>query len=380
MELSQGIHLCYCTNVHPAETWPETLAALEQHTLPVRDRVAPGRRFAIGLRLSDAASRELCYPDELERFADWLDKRNCYVFTINGFPFGGFHDRRVKENVFQPDWSSPERLEYTQRLADILSRLLPNGVEGSVSTLPGSFKPFGIDAVRQRAIRDNLMAAASHMATLGKPISLALEPEPLGLFENSDETRRFFECLIENAPNAEVVRRHLTVNYDSCHMAVEFERATEALATFLAAGIRVGKVHVSNALGVIPSRVNRRRLWQFCEPRYLHQVVARSDRGELRRFLDLDVALNTDEAAQEWRIHFHVPLHTPASWFEPTSGHIEELFDCLAADPTLCRQLEIETYTWDVLPAPLRSATVEEQIAREYEWCIEELRVRRIAS
>ena len=153
MELRHGMHLAYCTNIHPAETWEETLAALECYTLRVRDTVSPGKPFAIGLRLSDAASRELVQPQELTKFRQRLEKHGCYVFTINGFPFGHFHGTRVKEQVYRPDWSAPERLEYTQRLFTILAGVLdlaPPGCEGSVSTLPGSFKAFGLDAGQQQ--------------------------------------------------------------------------------------------------------------------------------------------------------------------------------------------------------------------------------------
>jgi hypothetical protein len=33
MKLEAGIHLAYCTNVHRGETWAETFATLERHTL-----------------------------------------------------------------------------------------------------------------------------------------------------------------------------------------------------------------------------------------------------------------------------------------------------------------------------------------------------------
>ena len=136
MRLNHGLHLAYCTNVHRGETWPETFAALDRHVLAVRERVCPGRRYAIGLRLSDLASRELSEPETLLAFRRWLDRHDCYVFTINGFPYGQFHNSRVKERVYQPDWTQPERLAYTCRLFDLLAALVPSGVEGSVSTLP----------------------------------------------------------------------------------------------------------------------------------------------------------------------------------------------------------------------------------------------------
>ena len=159
MRLPAGHHLAYSTNVHPGETWSETFQALEQFTLPVRDAIAPNDSFGIGLRLSDRASRELIMPRVLSGFRDWLEVNNCYVFTINGFPFGKFHGGPVKERVFEPDWTTNERLEYTNRLFDILAALLPNDTEGSVSTLPGSFKEFVSSDGQIEAIHDNLVRA-----------------------------------------------------------------------------------------------------------------------------------------------------------------------------------------------------------------------------
>ncbi|HKS36429.1 MAG TPA: hypothetical protein VJW76_04505, partial [Verrucomicrobiae bacterium] len=145
MRLSHGIHLAYCTNIHRGESWPETLGALQKHTLAVRERVCSDKPYAIGLRLSDQASRELSDKATLLAFQKWLDRHNCYVFTINGFPYGRFHGARVKEQVYTPDWTTRERVEYTNRLFDLLARIVPDGVEGSVSTVPVSFKGFKLD-------------------------------------------------------------------------------------------------------------------------------------------------------------------------------------------------------------------------------------------
>jgi hypothetical protein len=150
VKLNHGLHLAYCTNIHRGETWRETFAALENFALAVRERVCPRQPFAIGLRLSQQAAVELSDAKKLLEFQRWLDKNDCYVFTINGFPYGRFHGTRVKEQVYAPDWTSPERLAYTNLLFDLLAKILPTGVEGSVSTLPGSFKEF-VAASRQSA-------------------------------------------------------------------------------------------------------------------------------------------------------------------------------------------------------------------------------------
>ena len=389
MQLKHGIHLAYCTNIHPAETWTETLGALERHTLRVRDRVMPARSpaepYAIGLRLSDAAARELAQPAVLRAFRGWLERHGCYVFTINGFPYGRFHGTRVKEGVYRPDWSEPARLEYTCRLASILAALLPAappGCEGSISTLPGSFKGFQPPDDQQAAMRHNLWRCVEHLADCsgecGRAIHLGLEPEPLGLFENTAETCAFFERMDDECPThlCEEWRNHLRLNYDVCHFACEYEEPD--FDAFAARGIRISKIHLSAALTVRPGDA---ALGAFSDDVYLHQVVARQNDGTLHRYLDLPVALGTPSRVREtdWRVHFHLPLqwapdpgeHQPLGTTAPSCVRALAL---LAGQPSLWRDLEIETYTWQVLPPFLRTLDVVEQIAGEYGWTLRTLK------
>src|SRR5437868_14653482 len=156
MKLNHGLHLAYCTNIHRGETWPETFESLKTHTLAVRERVCPGKPYAIGLRLSNRAAHDLSDRARLLAFQRWLAENQCYVFTINGFPFGRFHGTRVKEQVYLPDWTTRERLEFTNRLFDLLAQLLPEEVEGSVSTVPCSFKEFIKSKDQINAIHANL--------------------------------------------------------------------------------------------------------------------------------------------------------------------------------------------------------------------------------
>jgi len=383
MILQHGLHLAYCTNVHRGETWADTFDSLNRHTLRVKERVQPNGRYAIGLRLSEQASRELADPDTLLAFQRWLDQHDCYVFTINGFPFGQFHGTRVKENVYRPDWTDPRRLDYTKRLFDLLAQLLPSGVEGSVSTLPGSFKDFITSPEQERAIRDNVWHCAEHIAKLtertGKEFHLGLEPEPFGYFENSSETVHFFGRLREEHPGDARLTRHLGVNYDTCHFAIEFEEPADAVRQFQKHGIRLSKIHLSNALRLRPTASALHRLAAFADEVYLHQVIVRRADGSLTRFRDLAPALSSSLATtpaegDEWRVHFHVPLQMQrTAELDTTADHVVGLWKCLQAQPSLCSHLEMETYTWAVLPEPLRSLDVTDQIVAEYEWTLREL-------
>jgi len=383
MILKHGLHLAYCTNVHRGETWADTFAALEQHTLRVKERVQPQGRYAVGLRLSDQAARELSDQQTLLQFQRWLDQHDCYVFTINGFPFGQFHGTRVKENVYRPDWTDPRRLEYTTRLFDLLAQLVPPGIEGSVSTSPGSFKDFIASPEQERAMRDNFWRCVEHIAALSeksnRQLHLGVEPEPFGWFENTAETVRFFEQMRDEHPGDSRLERHLGVNYDACHFAIEFEDPAQAVATFQEHGIRLSKIHLSNAIRLRPTTTSLQQLAAFAEDVYLHQVIAQAADGSLTRFRDLAPALNSPLAqspdpASEWRVHFHVPLHwQPTGELNTTADHVLGLLKLLQSQPQLCSHLEMETYTWAVLPEPWRSRDVVDQLVGEYDWTLRQL-------
>ena len=382
MQLEHGIQLAYCTNIHRGESWPETFANLQLHTMAVRERVAPNQAYAIGLRLSDRAARELSDPSVLGDFRRWLDRRNCYVFTINGFPFGPFHGGSVKEQVYVPDWTMPERVAYTNRLFDLLSRIVPEGMEGSVSTVPGSFKEFIRTPDQESAMRANLWRCVEHIAALsersGRDLHLGLEPEPLCYLETTPESIRFFERLRADRPGDSRLDRHLGINYDACHLAVEFEDPAAGLDQLAEAGIRLSKVHLSSALIVRPCEASRNALRAFADATYLHQVVVRQGDGTLTRYRDLEPALAARpkaDATEEWRIHFHVPLYSPPSdMFDTTTDHLLGVLKVLSRDPRRCRHLEMETYTWEVLPAELKQRGVVDQLVDEYRWTLARLR------
>ena len=385
MELNEGIHLAYCTNIHRGEGWAETFQTLKDYTLRVRDKVCSDRPYAIGLRLGHLAALELndSRSDNLKIFREWLDKNNCYIFTVNGFPYGQFHGARVKEQVYRPDWTDQRRVDYTNLLFDILVKLLPPGIAGSVSTLPGSFKEFiSDDGAQGDTIIENVSKSADHIVKLiektGSDLHLGLEPEPLGWFENTAETIEFFDRFRASKGNA--YDNVLGVNYDTCHLAVEFESAKDALTALQNKNIRISKIHLSSALRLFPDHHSLKALKEFEDDVYLHQVIAKSNDGSLRRYRDLPDALDARAECgeiddQEWRVHFHIPLHSvPGNHFNDTRDHIEDTLDLLSSDPSICKHLEMETYTWEVLPSDMQSGDVVEQLVKEYEWTLEKMK------
>jgi sugar phosphate isomerase/epimerase len=393
--LPGDVHLTYCTNIHAGETWAEVRSSLEEHVPAIKARVSPSAPMGLGLRLSAIAAEELRAAAVLENFRDFLARNGLYVFTINAFPYGPFHGRRVKEDVYQPDWLAPERIVYSDHAAEILAALLPDGMSGSVSTVPGTFKPLAAHPEAARTIARNM---ARHVATLiaierrtGREIVLAIEPEPCCFLETVEEVLAFFRDHAHADANAAVLaqasgldlpqaraalRRHLGLCYDICHGAVEFEDPAAAFARFDGAGIRVAKLQLSSALRL--PRVDGETeglLSAFEDGVYLHQVVQQRN-GTLTRYVDLApafAALRAGEAGGEWRVHCHVPIFLEkAGAFHSTQPTLKAALAHTRAG-FVAPHLEVETYTWDVLPQELRSGRRADAIARELEWVVGEL-------
>jgi hypothetical protein len=396
-------HLTYCTNVHRGEGWAETFCALRRHLPAVKRLASPGAPMGVGLRLSAAAAAELGDdPAELDALRGFLHREGLYVFTLNGFPYGRFHGGAVKERVYAPDWRAPERLAYTDRLAELLAALLPDepGLVGSVSTVPGGFRAAASAPGAREAMADALLRHAAHLAALedrtGRRIALALEPEPMCVLETTAEAVAFFERHLfgagavarfaglsgrPRAASEALLRRHLALCLDVCHAAVEFEAPGESLALLRRAGVSVAKLQLSSALAVpLMDAAAAEGLRRFDDGVYLHQVVERGPDG-LVRFLDLPDALaawrdNDDPeagGAREWRVHCHVPVFRGAlDGFATTQP---ALLDMLARqrEDGVSAHLEVETYTWDVLPPELRAGGLDASIAREIAWVRERL-------
>jgi hypothetical protein len=360
-------HLTYCTNIHPAESWREVHGNLARHVIAVKQRVAPDEPFGVGLRLSALAATELLpIVHDVRR---WLDERGLYVFTINGFPYGPFHGVPVKEQVYRPDWLEPERLAYSNLLADLLVELLPDGVDGTISTAPGCFRARARSDASVR-MADHLSRAADYLEGLerrsGRHVTLALEPEPCCTLETLAEACAFFDAHALD-------RRYLGVCLDACHAAVEFEHLGDAIAALRASRIAIAKVQLGAGLRVTPvDPAARDALMPFAEGVYLHQVVAR--RGdELVRFVDLPEALADPRSFDEWRVHFHVPIFRELlGALGSTQAWLAELLVAHRHAP-ISTHLEVETYTWDVLPPEFRDEPIVDAVARELAWVKERL-------
>ncbi len=385
------VHLTYCLNVHPGEAWSENLAAIRRYATKVRSRVAPATPFGLGLRLGKTAAEQLAEPVQMRRFRHFLAENNMYVFTVNGFPYGEFHKGEVKTSVYRPDWRAAARLAYTKLLCTILGRLLPPGVDGSVSTVPVSYRGWiETDAQRRQAV-ENLAAAALHAEKISlecnRDLHLGLEPEPdcclettadvIAFFENELLPRgsAFLETVGLTAKEAgQLLRRRLGVCFDACHLAVQFEDLPDSLGRLRAAGIRLSKVQVSAALRCSNHGAARRRLREFCDPVYLHQVKAKNASGRIEPLGDLEPALNAGSRdRQEWRVHCHIPLFYQGDRELGTTAEFLTPDFFAAAIAAGAAHFEIETYTFNVLPDTLRSQNIVESLVGEYQWLLPRL-------
>ncbi len=397
------LDLTYCTNIHAGESWAEVAASIVRYAVPLQKRLAGDEPFGLGLRLSAVAATALLRGNQLSDFYRFLADHQLYVAVINGFPYGSFHGEVVKSEVFAPDWRDVARTKYTLDLAEILSSLLPSGMDGGISTLPLSYKPWiseDSDVFWQKIVT-NLVAVVCRLLEIrnekGCMIHLDVEPEPNGLVETTSELIAFFEGPLDQMGAKmlaarlgvpmdvarQYLREHVQVCFDTCHLAVEFEDPVESLHALIDHGIGIGRIQISSALRVCldGSQGGHARcvdqLAGFADKTYLHQVIERRQDGSLRHFADLDEALAGihDGESREWRIHFHMPLFT--SRYDSLLSTQEDNLRVLAevADGRISRHLEIETYTWDVLPEDLKSDLLA-SIEREYRWVLDAVCIR----
>jgi sugar phosphate isomerase/epimerase len=391
-------HLTYCSNIHPGETWAEVRANLGRYVPSVRDQVARGQPFGIGLRLSAEAAQALARPSAMAELKEFLARENLYIFTLNGFPYGTFHGKRVKEDVYLPDWQDIKRLHYTDQLSDLLAELLPeeSGLIGSVSTVPGAFKPNAATPESVQRIVDLYIRHAAHLVQLrarsGKHIALAIEPEPCCMLETVEESVAFFRdhlfseaavsrlsdlTGLDQSKALQALHDHLGLCLDLCHAAVEFEDPAACLKQLADANIGIYKLQVTAGLRLPKlSAEALASVKQFDDPVYLHQVVESGPAG-IKRYVDLPDALNSLCASppncREWRVHCHVPVFIDdMGAFSSTQAFIREILRLHRIQPC-STHLEVETYTWGVLPQHLRTSEIDRAIAREIAWVRDEL-------
>lgn len=397
MDLGDNLgHLSYSTLVHAGDTWAEMRASLEEFLPQVKARVSPDKPFGVSLRISAASAKTLVGdPQQRKDLTAFLAEHDMYVYTVNAFPYGPFKGGTVMERVYEPDWTTDERVDYTNSVADILAEVTPAHIDPSIQTAPLAFKPKVTDVAYVDLFTTNLFRVVAHLVELealtGRRVKLALEPEPACYLETTDETVAYFTervfapagiaelATLAGVPLSEaegLMRRHLGVVFDIGHQSVGFEDITGSLGKLVAAGIPIFKLQEAAALWVKELTLDLvPQLRVFTDTIYLSQTTMR--RGEaVQRFLNLGEALDAFEAdprPAEIRTHFHVPVFlAELGPFETTRFGVQDALRMHRVTP-LSDHLEIETYTWDVLPEHLKTGDIVDYVVRELEFVRGEL-------
>jgi sugar phosphate isomerase/epimerase len=392
MDLGNGLgHLTYSTLVHPGDNWEQMWASLNTYVPQVKARIAGNKLFGVSLRLSaDSAHTLVNSKSERDRLKKFLSDHDMYLYTVNAFPYGAFKGTVVKEQVYEPDWRSEERTRYTINVADVLADVCSAEIAPSIQSAPLGFKPRVTDQAVVASYTDHVLRVVTHLVALeartGRTVTLALEPEPYCFLETTDETVDYFTNHLYSAAAAETLaklahipiseahgalRRHLGVVFDICHQAVEYEDIAESLQKLVDAGVPIFKLQEAAALHMPQvTQLIVDTLRRYAKTIYLTQTVEKKN-GKLTRFLNLEdafAAWEKDPGPREWRTHFHVPVFLDdLGPFRTTRFAIEDALRFHKQKP-LSRQLEIETYTWDVLPDNLKTGDIVDYVCRELEW------------
>jgi hypothetical protein len=392
MNLGELGHLSYSTLVHPADDWDAIWQSVQTYLPQVKARVSPNQPFGVSLRLA-APSADALVHDKAKRDAlkHFFTDNDMYLYTVNAFPYGAFKGTVVKEQVYEPDWRTEERTQYTMQVADVLADVAPEGISPSIQSAPLGFKPrvTGPDVIA--TYTENVLRVAAHLVQLeartGKIVTLGLEPEPYCFLETTDETVDYFTNHVYTGRSAErlakladipvsesigALRRHVGVTFDIGHQAVGFEDIPLSLQKLNDAGIPIFKLQEAAAMD-IPNVTDEtvEALLRFAKTVYLSQTVEKKD-GQITKFLNLEDAFEArrkNPGPRDWRTHFHVPvfLDDLGSHFRSTRFALEQALAVHKKTP-LSRQLEIETYTWDVLPDHLKTGDIVDYVCRELEW------------
>jgi len=402
-----GVRLCYCLNLHPAEDLAGVRRGVEEITLALASRLGVRDGFGLGSWLAAAVAMPLGAGEGLEDYAGFVRDRGLDPFTYNAFPFGGFHRPGLKAGVFRPTWAETERVVYTASVARVAARAWERAGRRSshvsISTHSGMHGADASDRAALLRCADNFARTAGLLARLeretGCRIVLGIEAEPRASAGTTAEVARLLELVreraaavlpaeqaVERARATDVVRRHLGTCLDACHAAVEFEHPQDAYLSATHAGAPLAKLQFASALELSAPRENdvaRERFFALDEPVYLHQVTGRLPDGALVRAGDLpevQAAYAAGDArwraAAPWRCHFHVPVDLGSVGRErgglgTTRAHADELLAVALADPERWGgdelHLEIETYTWDILPGEARgTGSLIDGLEREY--------------
>jgi hypothetical protein len=385
----------YCTNVHAGRDFAAVIDNLHLFSHRVWSCMHASnsdKTLGVGLWFSELSAIQALESANLEKLRSTLANLKLAPFTLNGFPQGDFHQKRVKHQVYLPTWWEASRANYTSQLIRLLDAILPEGMAGSISTLPIAWGTPQLSSEQQTLVVKHWMEIAQQLDRLkqstGRHIVLAVEPEPGCILTDSASFRSFyldrFLAALPSREDRRIAQDHITLCHDVCHAAVMFEDQSEEIQQSIEAGIRIGKVQVSSAVAIDWQKLDREQreaswsqLAGFVEERYLHQTHIETSNGERLLVEDLPDAIascgGTPPSDGKWRIHFHVPIYLPSlGALDSTQSEISRCWQVLVPHvgkesfPT--GHFEVETYAWTVLPKELQVSELSKGIAKEMQW------------
>lgn len=379
--------LTYCTNIHPGVSWKEHFEELQKFVIPVKEGLGV-EHLGLGLRISAQMAEDLLLPNTFSDFENWCLSNGLWPSTFNVFPYSTFHGVEVKQEVYQPDWSKKERLEFSLKALKLAALFAKPESLFSLSTVPISYRPLFENAPMEGYA--SMVESAGNLAhwafeayqiqqVTGKCITLDLEPEPDCLLDDVGTSIDFFqnylltfgkeylmaEYRLQEQDAVTLLFNHIGICFDTCHFSVKFLDLITSFESLIKAGIAIHKVQLSSALTALPHQ--KEVLSSFAEPVYLHQTYARLSDGSIKGFRDLPLALAYDKPQNEIRSHFHLPLYYTES--EPIGSTADETAKFIQYLSAIDYQgaVEIETYTYNVWPGFLKQ-DLRKSIIQEFEW------------
>nr|YP_009551192.1 hypothetical protein [Vischeria sp. ACOI 3415]QAA12125.1 hypothetical protein [Vischeria sp. ACOI 3415] len=388
--------LTYCSNIHPGDSWEEIFSNLKINIPLIKMKLSPNKPFGIGLRLSNKAANQLLKNNNLNKLKKWLNQNNCYVITLNGFVYGEFYKTSIKEKVYYPDWTNRKRNNFNNTLINLSAELCLPGNEVGFSTSPLAYKFYSKKVSNDLfcgRVSNYILELVQQLIKIyekqGKIIHIDFEPEADCILENIQDMLLFFgEFILKKiafilAKDLQIslfqarihLVRHVRICYDVCHQAIQFEDHIKNFIALNQIGVKIGKIQISSALHLKLDQYEQNflinKLNKFKDNVYLHQVTEKKSNGYLYKYRDLSEAISNlnKNRTSEWRVHFHLPIFNQKyANFLTTNQDIDDIVKFLKIS-ALTSCLEIETYTWEIIPKNIKLDLLS-SISKEYEWII----------
>ncbi|MDT5039958.1 MAG: hypothetical protein QOE51_943 [Actinoplanes sp.] len=342
------VHLSHGANLRPARDLEAVVAQLDTYAAAIRARLGVDT-LGVSLWLPPSLAAALAVNARARtRLRAELDARGLEVVTLSGVPYAEGGDEGSATARYVPDWSSPDRLEYTLDLARILVDLLPeDAVRGDVTTV-GIGRRAGWDAAKEKKCAQVLGRLSGGLAEVawhtGRAVRVGFQPEPGCVMDDTASTI---------AALARVDKDRIGVCLDLANLACTWRDPAEVLDQFAAAGVQIIRVQVAAALEVGNPVQAAETLRGYVEADHLHQVTT-AEGGYVD---DLAQALG-EFPPGPWRVRYHQPLHVrPVAPLAATTGVWRSaLAHLMGGDGPSTEYLDIEN---EVRPVDAEGITAE---------------------